>query len=212
MSGTGPVAGVAGRHWDVVYATKAPETVSWFQEQPDISLRLLAAVGDRTGPVIDVGAGRSPLAGALLACGWSDVTVLDVSAQALQQPTAAGLAEHRDALTVIVADLLVWTPARVYRSWHDRAVFHFLVEQADRDRYLASTRRAVAPGGALVLGTFAPDGPTSCSGLPTARYDATGLAAQFAPDFTLEHSESEQHTTPSGDAQPFTWVVLRRAD
>ncbi len=210
MSGPGAVAGAVGRHWDGVYAIKAPETVSWFQQQPDISLRLLAAAGDRTGPVIDVGAGRSPLAGALLACGWSDVTVLDVSAHALEQP-AAGLGEHRDALTVIVADLLGWTPARVYSSWHDRAVFHFLVEQADRDRYLAIARRAVAPGGALVLGTFAPDGPTSCSGLPTARYDATGLAALFAPDFTLEHSESEQHTTPSGDAQPFTWVVLRRA-
>ncbi len=105
MSGPGAVAGAVGRHWDVVYATMAPETVSWFQQQSDISLRLLAAAGDRAGPVIDVGAGRSPLAGALLACGWSDVTVLDVSAHALQQP-AAGLGEHRDALTVIVADLL----------------------------------------------------------------------------------------------------------
>lgn len=210
MSDPRAVAGAPGRHWDGVYATKAPETVSWFQQQPDISLRLLAAAGDQAGPVIDVGAGRSPLAGALLACGWSDVTVLDVSAHALQQP-AAGPAEHRDALTVIVADLLGWTPGHVYSSWHDRAAFHFLVEQADRDRYQATARRAVAPGGALVLGTFAPDGPTSCSGLPTARYDDAALAAQFAPDFTLEHSETEQHTTPSGDAQPFTWVVLRRA-
>ncbi len=183
--------------------------MSWFQEQPEASLRLLAAVSDRTGPVIDVGAGRSPLAGALLAAGWSDVTVLDVSVHALA-PAAAHLAEHNDALTVIVADLLAWTPARAYQSWHDRAVFHFLVDPADRNRYLATARQAVAPGGALVLGTFAPDGPTSCSGLPTARYAAAALAGQFAPDFTLEHFESEQHTTPTGAAQPFTWVVLRR--
>ncbi len=210
MSDVEGVAGAAGQHWDAVYATKPADTVSWFQEWPDTSLRLLTPAGDPAGAVIDVGAGRSPLAGALLTTGWSDVTVLDVSAQALEQ-VVGHLAEHRDALTVTVADLLTWTPPRAYQLWHDRAVFHFLVDPADRDRYLATARRAVAPRGALVLGTFGPDGPTSCSGLPTARYDAPTLAGQFAPDFALEHFESEQHTTPAGVAQPFTWVVLRRA-
>jgi len=210
MSDVEGVAGAAGQHWDAVYATKPADTVSWFQEWPDTSLRLLTPAGDPAGAVIDVGAGRSPLAGALLTTGWSDVTVLDVSAHALEQ-AVGHLAEHRDALTVTVADLLTWTPPRAYQLWHDRAVFHFLVDPADRDRYLATARRAVATRGALVLGTFGPDGPTSCSGLPTARYDAATLAGQFAPDFALEHFESEQHTTPAGVAQPFTWVVLRRA-
>lgn len=140
--------------------------------------------------------------------------MLDVSAAALEQVAgrvAAQLPDSRGALSVVVADLLEWIPGRSYDLWHDRAVFHFLVEPADRSRYVATARRAVASGGALVLGTFAPDGPASCSGLPAARYDAAGLAAQFAPDFDLEHTEAEQHTTPAGRVQPFSWVVLRRA-
>ncbi len=196
-------------HWDGIYAVKQPGTVSWFQEQPDTSLRLLTAAGDPALPVIDVGAGRSPLAGVLLGASWSDVTVLDVSARALEQ-IVAQLEDYRDALTVVVADLLTWTPGRCYQTWHDRAVFHFLVDQADRARYVATARRALAPGGALVLGTFAPEGPTSCSGLAAARYDAAGLEQQFSPDFVLERSETEKHTTPGGTIQPFTWVVLRR--
>ncbi|MGB8650595.1 MAG: hypothetical protein WCD35_08025, partial [Mycobacteriales bacterium] len=99
---------------------------------------------------------------------------------------------------------------RRYDVWHDRAVLHFLVEPADRARYVATATRAVAAGGALVLGTFAVDGPTQCSGLPTARYDAAALAAVFAPGFTLTHAEREEHVTPGGAVQPFTWVVLTR--
>lgn len=208
-AGAGAGAGAA-EHWDRVYAVNPPETVSWFQEDPGTSLRLLTAAGDPAMPVIDVGAGRSPLAAALLAAGWSDVTVLDVSVRALEQ-VVAQLADYQEALTLVVADLLDWTPTRSYRAWHDRAVFHFLVEQADRAGYVATARRAVAPGGALVLGTFALEGPTSCSGLAAARYDASGLAQEFAPDFVLERAETEQHATPAGTIQPFTWVVLRRA-
>jgi len=203
----GAGAGAAGQHWDGVYTAKPSTSVGWYQEHPATSLRLLSGAGDRAGAVVDVGAGRSGLAAALLAAGWSDVTVLDVSARALEQ-VAAHLARYQGALTVVVADLLTGEPARSYRTWHDRAVFHFLVESAHRACYAATARRAVAPGAAMILATFAPDGPTSCSGLPATRCDA----AYLAPDFVLEHAEAEaeQHTTPSGSVQPFTWVVLRR--
>lgn len=199
----------SARHWDSAYATKPAESMSWYEEQPAVSLRLLTAASEHAGPVIDVGAGQSRLADALLAAGWSDVTVLDVSAQALAAVTQR-LGQHQAALTAVVADLLTWQPTRTYQAWHDRAVFHFLVDPGDRARYLGTATRALAPGGLLVVGAFAPAGPTHCSGLPTARYDTAGIAQQFAPAFTLEHSETERHVTPAGHIQPFTWVALRR--
>jgi hypothetical protein len=104
-----------------------------------------------------------------------------------------------------------WQPERTWTLWHDRAVFHFLVEPHDRDRYIATAAQAIAVGGAAIIGTFAPDGPTQCSGLPTTRYDPTTLADLFTPDFVLEHSENERHTTSNGDTQGFTWLTLRRA-
>jgi SAM-dependent methyltransferase len=218
----------AAEHWDTVYGTKAADEVSWFQRQPTTSQRLLTSVSSPSGAVVDVGAGASTLVDTLLDAGWSDVTVLDVSAKALalvrdrvsdrvdrvsdrvgEQPH--DLPRKRPGSTsFVVADVLSWQPERTYDAWHDRAVFHFLVQPDRRDQYVATASRAVRPGGAVVLGTFAADGPTQCSGLPTARYDADGLAAVFAPGFSLEHSEREEHVTPGGAVQPFTWVVLRR--
>jgi SAM-dependent methyltransferase len=199
-----------GAHWDSVYTARPPETMSWFQARPATSLRLLEAFLPGRGSVLDVGAGRSLLAETLLDSGWPDVTVLDVSTQALDALTAR-LDRHREALTVVAADLLSWQPVRTWDAWHDRAVFHFLTDPTDRAHYRAVASAAVAPGGVLVIGTFAADGPTRCSGLPTVRYDPATLAAQFEPAFALEHSETEHHVTPAGAAQPFTWAVLRRA-
>jgi len=200
----------ASLHWDTVYGTKATDEVSWYQRRPATSERLLASVSSPADAVIDVGAGASTLADSLLDAGWSDVTVLDVS------PRALALVRDRlgplDSASFIVADVLAWQPDRTYDAWHDRAVFHFLVQPEQRQQYAATASRAIRPGGALVLATFAEDGPTRCSGLPTSRYDADALAAVFAPDFTLEHSEREEHVTPGGAIQPFTWAVLRRAD
>lgn len=194
-------------HWEHVYASKALDQVSWHQQHADTSLRLITGVTDPTAAVIDVGAGASPLVDDLLHAGYRDVTTLDVSAQALAAVRArlAG----RTGVTYVAADLLTWQPDRRYDVWHDRAAFHFLSDPADRDRYITTATRAVAPGGVLVLGTFAADGATSCSGLPTARYDADGLAALFA-DFTVQLVDHENHHTPGGAKQPFTWVILRR--
>jgi len=120
------------------------------------------------------------------------------------------LARREDAVSFVVADILSWQPGRTYDAWHDRAVFHFLVRPDQREQYVATASRAIRPGGVLILGTFAADGPTRCSGLPTSRYDADALAKAFAPDFRLEHSEREEHVTPGGGVQTFTWAVLRR--
>lgn len=201
----------AAEHWDTVYGTKASDELSWTQGQPVTSLRLLTSALSALGAVIDVGAGASRLADALLDVGCSDVTVLDVSAEALAL-VRDRLRERQGSVSFVVADVLSWQPERRYDAWHDRAVFHFLVRPDQQEQYVATAARAVRPGGALVLGTFAADGPTQCSGLSTARYDADSLAAAFGPAFTLEHSEREEHVTPGGAGQPFTWVVLRRTD
>lgn len=199
----------ATEHWDTVYATKATDEVSWYQRQPSTSHRLLASASPAGGSVIDVGAGASTLVDTLLDSGWSDVTLLDVS------PTALALVRERlglqrEPVSFVVADVLSWRPARSYDAWHDRAVFHFLTRPDQREQYVATASRAVSPGGVLVVATFAADGPSQCSGLPTSRYDADALASAFAPGFSLEHSEREEHHTPGGAVQPFTWAVLRR--
>lgn len=196
-------------HWDGVYGTKATDEVSWYQRQPTTSERLLTLASSPPGAVIDVGAGASTLADTLLDAGWPDVTVLDVS------PTALALVRDRlgsrqASVSFVVADVLSWQPERIFDAWHDRAVFHFLVRPDQREMYVATASRAIPAGGALVLGAFAADGPTQCSGLPTAQYGPQALAAVFAPGFSLEHSEREEHVTPGGGVQPFTWVVLRR--
>jgi SAM-dependent methyltransferase len=137
------------------------------------------------------------------------VTLLDVSPEALRTARAR-LAGYGDRVDFVVADVVSWTPTDTVDAWHDRAVFHFLTDLDDQRRYARTAAQAVRSGGLLVMGTFAADGPTQCSGLPTARHDADSLSLLFSDAFELEHAEREEHVTPSGTVQPFTWVVLRR--
>ena len=194
------------QHWDDVFRTRKPDSVSWYQDNPATSLRL---VEHAPGSVIDVGAGTSTLVDRLLDAGRTDITVLDVSEAALAL-TRGRLGDAADRVTFEFADVANWKPARQYDVWHDRAAFHFLTDPAHHRRYVEVVTDAVATNGILVLGTFAQDGPTRCSGLPTARYGATDLATLFSARFTLEHHEREAHRTPSGATQEFTWVTLRR--
>ena len=145
----------------------------------------------------------------LLAAGRTELTVLDISEVALQLARRR-LAHRADQVSFEVADITAWQPPRSYDVWHDRAVFHFLTDPAEQTAYVALATNAISPGGALVLGTFAEDGPTQCSGLPTARYNAEDLAARFSVGFDLEQQTHETHQTPAGTAQSFTWVKLRR--
>lgn len=196
-------------HWDAVYGSKPVPSLSWYQERAATSLRLLEMACPARGAVVDVGAGASYLVDALLDAGWPDVTVLDVSHEALDL-VRSRLAGRADDVAFVVVDLLQWRPDRAYDVWHDRAVFHFLTTPEARAQYVQVAASALSPGGALVLGVFAQDGPEQCSGLPTARYDATALAQELAPVFVLEHQEREEHVTPWGAVQPFTWGLFRR--
>ena len=193
-------------HWEGVYRAKDAEQVSWFQRDPDVSLRLVLPAA---GSIVDVGAGASVLVDHLLANGRTDVTLLDVSGEALEV-TRARLGQSADRVAFVVADVLDWEPDRTFDCWHDRAVFHFLTTPALQQSYVRTATRLVAPGGAVVLGAFAADGPTECSGLPTARHEPEDLARLFEEGFTLEHAEREAHRTPWDSQQNFSWVVLRR--
>lgn len=193
------------KHWDEVYRTKDIESVSWFERSPETSLRLIREATGGGGSLVDVGAGASTLADVLVAEGY-DVTVLDISEAAL----ALVRARLAGRVSYVVSDVLAWRPTRTFDVWHDRAVFHFLVDPSDQRRYAALASTTVRPGGAVVIGTFAPDGPMSCSGLPTARHDVASLAEIFGGDFAVEHSEGEGHRTPWGVVQSFNWAILRR--
>jgi hypothetical protein len=202
-----PLGGTA-EHWDSAYA-QGERTRSWFQEYPAASLRMLDAAGVAAqDSVIDIGGGASPLTDSLLQRGHQDLTVLDVSAAALR------ISQRRlgptEQVQWIVADLLTWNPQRTYAAWHDRAVFHFITAERDRQRYLTTLNSATVPGSVAIFGCFAPDGPQSCSGLPVARYSAADLTARLGDDWTLVASEREEHHTPAGGVQPFTWTALRR--
>lgn len=201
----------AKQHWNEVYASKPADAVSWFQPQADTSFALIEAAGlDADAPIIDVGGGASVLVDQLLAAGHRRLAVLDLSAAALEvarQRLGARAAE----VDWIAADITeVELPAARYALWHDRAVFHFLTSAADRAAYRERLRHALAPGGQLVIATFAEDGPTRCSGLPVARYSSAALQAEFADDFVPVATRHEAHRTPWGSEQRFVYCHLRR--
>ena len=197
-------------HWDKVYATKAETAVSWYQPRSARSLELIGAASPaRTASLIDVGGGASTLADDLLAQGFVDVTVLDIAESALER-SKARLGANAGKVAWIVADITLWRPHRTWDIWHDRAVFHFLVEPAGQDAYIAALTGATRPGATVIIATFALDGPDECSGLPVQRYSADTLAARLGPAFRLTTRAREMHKTPWGSEQRFSYAVLAR--
>jgi SAM-dependent methyltransferase len=159
--------------------------------------------------VIDIGGGDSRLVDHLVSRGLRCVTVLDVSAAALARARAR-LGERADRVRWIETDVTgPWT-ASLVNIWHDRAVFHFLTEAEDRVRYVAHVRDVVRGGGTVIIGTFAPDGPERCSGLPVCRYDAAGIGAELGEGFTLVESVADLHRTPGGAVQSFSYSRFAR--
>lgn len=196
------------QHWEDVYRQKAEDTVSWFQSAPEMSLAFIHESGlGKHEAFIDVGGGASRLVDHLLAEGYTDVSVLDIAEAALQKArdrlgTAAGKAHW------LATDVTQWRPTKSYRLWHDRAVFHFLTDPAERAAYRRVLKSALAPGGTAVIASFAPDGPERCSGLPVQRYSPESLAAELGPAFRLRDSRAEDHLTPAGKLQHFQYSLF----
>lgn len=195
-------------HWDNVYATRGDVDVSWFEATPALSLRLIKQATDRRDAAIDIGGGASRLADALLDLGFADVACLDLSTEA-QQIARARLGPRGDQVHWVVADVTDWNTAKHYDVWHDRAAFHFLVDAADQQRYAKALDAALTPGGVAIIGTFAPDGPERCSGLPIVRHDSASLSAVLGNRFQLLSEERYTHQTPSGAMQKFQFSTFR---
>ncbi len=197
-------------HWEHVWGTHPPEGVSWYAPHLAESIRLLREVAAPRHSVIDVGGGASTLVDDLLDAGFSHVTVLDISEGALAIARAR-LGARAAGVTWIHADVTSATlPADAYDVWHDRAVFHFLTEQADRDAYVATLERSLKVGGSAIIGTFALHGPARCSGLDVVRYDASGIQRALGPRFSLTAAAEQTHLTPAGRPQEFIICRLQR--
>lgn len=197
-------------HWENVYATKGEADVSWFQETPALSLELLKLVGAMPdSAIVDIGGGASRLVDALLARGFKDLTVLDLSSAALAA-SRKRLGAQSEQVTWIAADITEWEPSRTFDIWHDRAAFHFLTDREDQAAYVAHLLRVLRQGGHAIIGTFALDGPEKCSGLPVARHDAASLQEVLGLAFALVDNRRHDHTTPTGATQRFQFGTYRR--
>ena len=198
-------------HWEHIYETKAPTQVSWYQEHARFSLQYIRSTGiQKTDAIIDVGGGASTLVDDLVADGYQQISVLDVSAVALQLARQR-LGTHAVEVNWIESDVTqADLPEQAYDLWHDRAVFHFLTQALDRQRYIHTVRQAVRKGGHVIVATFAPDGPDQCSGLDVVRYSPESLHHEFGEGFDMVDSTRETHHTPFGTEQKFIYCYCRK--
>jgi 2-polyprenyl-3-methyl-5-hydroxy-6-metoxy-1,4-benzoquinol methylase len=197
-------------HWEKIYKTKTPEAVSWYRRHLETSLRLIErAASGHSASIIDVGGGESTLVDDLLARGYENLTFLDVSQTAVDV-TKKRLGQAAERIHWLVADITeVQLPSHAYDVWHDRAVFHFLTAPEQRIAYVRQVAHAVKSGGHIIIGTFGPEGPTTCSGLDVIRYDTDSLHDQFGVRFRLEESLKELHRTPFGTTQQFLYCYCK---
>jgi len=196
-------------HWEGRYRSGAPEKLGWYRPRLDTSLELIRWISpSRDARLVDIGGGASTLIDDLLAEDLDSVTVLDVSpaAMAIARDRLGPLADRVDWLdgNILSVDLAPHS----FDIWHDRAAFHFLVEEGERHQYLRQLTSALGPGGHVVIGTFSPAAPAKCSGLPIQRYTLEQLAATFVPGFRLVESREEAHRTPGGTAQPYVYALF----
>jgi ubiquinone/menaquinone biosynthesis C-methylase UbiE len=199
------------RHWENVYNAKSPEEMSWYEPHLAISLEWVTeAAPNPAAAIIDVGGGASTLVDDLCAKGYRSLTVLDVSSTALAR-SRQRMGRAADGIRWITGDVTTCSlPDAAFDLWHDRAVFHFLTDQDERDAYVQRVRSALKPAGQVILATFSTHGPQSCSGLPVSQYDAASTQEQFGPDFRLTKSATVTHHTPVGGSQEFLYCRLAR--
>ncbi|HZL35396.1 MAG TPA: class I SAM-dependent methyltransferase [Tepidisphaeraceae bacterium] len=196
-------------HWQNAYLTQSESQVSWHEDDPQLSLELIAEYSTPQARVIDIGGGSSVLAGRLLERGYCDVAVLDISPAALDRAKAR-IGKSRDRIRWIAADITQADKLGSFDIWHDRAVFHFLTAPRDRQAYVFLANKTIVIGGHLIIGTFALSGPEKCSGLPVERYDARKLALALGSGFRLIKEIAQTHSTPMGQTQDFIYAVFER--
>lgn len=196
------------KHWENVYSTKKSNEVSWFQQTPETSLSLIEELDvDLDAPIIDIGAGDSILAEHLLKKGYTDITVLDISEEAINRAKTR-LGKAADKIQWIVSDITSFVPERKYTIWHDRATFHFLTDPTDIRKYVNVVSSAIPSKGAFILGTFSQDGPTKCSGIEIRQYTEDSMNALFQLSFEKMNCQSINHQTPFDTNQDFIFCTF----
>lgn len=197
-------------HWETVYSTKQPADVSWYQPEPELSLKLIRrTLVPRNAAIVDVGGGASTLVDHLVRGGFNDLTVVDIAEPALEHARRR-LAASAERVTWISADVASWRPSRAVDLWHDRAALHFLTDERDQRAYADVLRTTLRPGGWAIIGGFAPHGPLQCSGLDVVRHDAESLTALLGKSFVLMETHGEIHVTPQGREQAFRFHLFSR--
>lgn len=197
-------------HWERIYSTRAPVEVSWYQQEPALSLQLIRNCGlAKDDPVIDVGGGASILVDRLLEQGYRRLAVLDISSRSLAYAQER-LGARACQVKWFTADVTEFVAPHPFSLWHDRAVFHFLTQPEDRKKYVEVLKNTLQPGGHLILAAFALQGPTRCSGLEVVRYDAGKLMNELGDQFEFVRETGETHITPDNKEQLFSWFLLSR--
>ena len=198
------------KHWETVYQTKSDQDVGWYQEYPDTSVKLIEKYSmNLDQAIIDVGGGNSHLSLVLFEIGYTDLTILDLSSQALKRSKSRFVSEA-DQVNWITTDILQFEAKQAFQIWHDRAVFHFLLDEDEIHKYAVVAGNSIVKGGYLILGTFSLTGPKMCSGLPITQYCEEDFCRVFEKYFELVECFENIHTTPSGNPQNFIWVVFKR--
>ncbi|MBB6372141.1 class I SAM-dependent methyltransferase [Chryseobacterium shigense] len=196
------------KHWENVYETKNPDEVSWTQEKPETSLDFIRSFGlGKESKIIDIGGGDSNLVDFLLEEGYENITVLDISAKALEKAKER-LGKKADQVKWIVSDMTAFEPSETYDIWHDRAAFHFLTAPEQVSKYISTAGKWVT--GFMILGTFSKDGPKKCSGLDILQYDEVTLSETFRSDFTKIKCFTQDHITPFGTVQNFVFCGFKK--
>lgn len=197
-------------HWESIYQTKKLTDVSWYQSKPITSLNFISELDlKKDAKIIDIGAGESFLASFLLADGFTDISILDISEEALDHARLR-LGEKAKNLKWITADISNFVPEDKYDLWHDRAAFHFLTEEKAIQNYLKTLENSINPGGFVILGTFSEKGPAKCSGLEIKQYSIDEMSDLLPDNFQKLHCENIDHITPSGAVQNFTFCSFKK--
>ncbi|RZJ33924.1 MAG: class I SAM-dependent methyltransferase [Flavobacterium sp.] len=195
------------KHWETVYETKSPDQVSWTQKVPHTSLDFIHSFGlDKSAKIIDIGGGDSNLVDYLIELGYENITVLDISAKALEKAKSR-LGKKAEKVNWVVSDVTEFNPQSSFDIWHDRAAFHFLTTPGQITKYIEIARRAVT--GYMVIGTFSETGPAKCSGLNIAQYNEKTLTERFENGFEKLHCVAEEHTTPFNTKQNFVYCSFK---
>jgi 2-polyprenyl-3-methyl-5-hydroxy-6-metoxy-1,4-benzoquinol methylase len=197
-------------HWEQVYGSKAPDAVSWYAPHLETSLKLIhQAEVNKNAAIIDIGGGESTLVDDLITEGYQNISVLDISQKAIDV-SKERIGNSANKVDWHCSDITQATlPQNYFDVWHDRAVFHFLTEEAQRVKYVQQVKRSVKHGGCVIMSTFGPEGPEQCSGLDVVRYDTENLHEQFGKSFKLIGSFKEIHKTPMGTTQQFLYCFCR---